>query len=95
MLRQSVTIVPLGFLTVLLILGNVVRAAESQQAQSKQAEPGKGLTVEDLARGVRSAAQNIEKEIPKIGAAVGKTVQSIRGNSSEKTQPRQQPPDKK
>lgn len=95
MFRQTVTIVPLGFLTVLLVMGNVVCAAESQQAQSQQAEPGKGLTVEDLARGVRSAAQNIEKEIPKIGAAVGKTVQSIRGNSSEKTQPRQPPPDKK
>lgn len=93
--RQTVTIVPLGFLTALLVLGNVVCAAESQQPQSQQAEPGKGLTVEDLARGVQSAVQNIEKEIPKMGAAVGKTIQSIRGNSSEKTQPRQQPPDKK
>lgn len=95
MLRQTITIVSLGTLTVLLGLGNVVHADESQRGQSKQAEPGKGLTVEDLARGVRSAAQNIEKEIPKIGAAVGKTVQSIRGNSSEQTPSRQQPSDKK
>jgi hypothetical protein len=95
MLRQTVTIVSLGLLTVLLVAGNVVCAAESQRGQPKQAEPGKGLTVEDLARGVRSAAQNIEKEIPKIGAAFGKTVQSIRGNTSEQTPSRQQSPDKK
>jgi hypothetical protein len=72
-----------------------VCAAESQQAQSQQAEAGKGLTVEDLARGVRSAVQNIEKEIPKMGAAVGKAVKSIGSNSSEKKQDRPQPPDKK
>lgn len=95
MLRQTMAIIPLGLLPVLLVSGHVVCAAESRQAQSQQAEPGKGLTVEDLARGVRSTAQNIEKEIPKIGAAIGKTVQSIRGNSSEKTPPRQPPPDKK
>jgi hypothetical protein len=58
-------------------------------AESPQTERNKGLTVEDLARGVRSAAQNIEQEIPKIGPAIGKTVTSITGNSSEKkpTQP--------
>ena len=95
MLRQTVAIVPLGLLTVLLIFGTVVCAAESQQAQSQQAEAGKGLTVEDLARGVRSAVQNIEKEIPKMGAAVGKAVKSIGANSSEKKQDRSQPPDKK
>jgi hypothetical protein len=95
MLRQAVTIAPVGLLTVLLVLGNVVCAAESLQAQSQQTEASKGLTVEDLARGVRSAAQNIEKEIPKIGAAIGKVVTSIRTNSSEKTQSRQPPPDKK
>lgn len=95
MFCQTVTIVPLGLLTVLLVSAHIVCAAESRQTPSQQAEPGKGLTVEDLARGVRSAAQNIEKEIPKIGAAIGKTVQSIRGNSSEKTQPRQPSPDKK
>jgi hypothetical protein len=53
------------------------------------------LTVEDLARGVRSAAQNIEQEIPKIGSAVGKAVTSITGNSSEKKQTQQHPSAKK
>ncbi len=95
MFRQTVTIVPLGLLTVALALGTVVEAAESEQAQSQQTKPGQGITVEDLTRGVRSAAQNIEKEIPKIGAAVGKTIKSIGGNSSDKKQDQPQPPDKK
>ncbi len=93
--RHIVTIGPLGLLTVLLLLENVVCAAESQQARPQQTETSKGLTVEDLARGVRSAAQSIEKEIPKIGPAIGKTVRAMRENSSENTLARQPPPDKK
>ncbi len=86
MRRHTVTIVSLGLLIVSPVLWQVGNAAESQQTESKQTEPSKGLTVEDLTRGVRSAAQNIEKEIPKIGAAVGKTIKSIGSNSSEKKQ---------
>ena len=71
-----------GVLNFLLIAGSVCAASATQQAESH-----KGLTVEDLARGLRSAAQNIEKEIPKIAPAIGKTVKSIAGNSSAKTQP--------
>lgn len=67
--------------TLLSVVGSGLVWAESQQT-----ERNKGLTVEDLARGVRSAAQNIEKEIPKIGPAIGKTITSITGNSSEKKQ---------
>ncbi len=84
------TIFRLWFLTVLLVMGNAVSAAESQQT-----ERGKGLTVDDLVRGARSAAQNIEKEIPKIGPAVGKALKSISANSSEKTPPQPQTPHKK
>jgi len=63
---------------------------------TRQADGHKGLTVEDLARGLRSAAQNIEKEIPKIGPAIGKTGKSIAGNSSAKTPPQDSPtPNKK
>jgi len=95
MLRLAVTIISIGLLTILLVMGNAVGAAESQTAKSRQAEPGKSLTVNDLTRGVRSAAQNIEKEIPKIGAAVGKTLKSIGSNNSKNSQDRPQPPDKK
>lgn len=95
MVRQVVTIVSLGFLTVLLVMESAVCSAEPQKSQSQHTEPGKGVTVEDLTRGVRSAAQNIEKEIPKMGAAVGKAIKSIGANSSKKKQDNPQPPDNK
>ena len=49
-----------------LLTATVAEAADSQQGEQR-----KGLTVDDLARGLRSAVQNIEKEIPKIGPAIG------------------------
>jgi len=78
-----------GFFISLLLAGSVFAASTTQQA-----DHNKGVTVDDLARGLRSAAQNIEKEIPKIGPAIGKAVKSIAGNSSEKT-PSQNPPSHK
>ncbi len=80
----------LSIMILLWLVGNGLAWAESPQT-----ERGKGLTVEDLARGVRSAAQNIEKEIPKIGSAIGKTVTSITGNGSEKKPTQQHPSAKK
>jgi hypothetical protein len=71
-------------------IGVVVEAADSQRSDQQ-----KGVTVDDLTRGLRSAAQNIEKEIPKIGSAIGKTLKSIAGNSSEKTRSQNPPSDKK
>jgi hypothetical protein len=90
MAQQGMTKRLLWLLTPLLVLGSGLLSAESQQT-----ERSKGLTVEDLARGVRSAAQNIEKEIPKIGPAIGKTVTSITGSSSEKKPTQQHPSAKK
>ncbi|MGQ0556355.1 MAG: hypothetical protein ACT4PN_10500 [Nitrospiraceae bacterium] len=74
----------LWLLPLVLMAGSGLASAESPQS-----ERSKGLTVKDLAHGVRSAARNIEQEIPKIGPAIGKTITSITGNSSEKklTQP--------
>ncbi len=79
-----------GVLTVLLLAGSVFAGPSTQQTDSH-----KGMTVEDLARGLRSAAQNIEKEIPKIGPAIGKTVTSIAGNSSAKPRTQDPPATKK
>ncbi|HRI38713.1 MAG TPA: hypothetical protein PLO50_09170 [Nitrospira sp.] len=64
----------------------VVEAADSQRGNQQ-----KGLTVDDLTRGLRSAAQNIEKEIPKIGPAIGKTAKSMTGHSSEQKPSQNQP----
>ncbi len=88
--RHSVTKLFLSLSTLLLMVGSGLASAESPQT-----ERSKGLTIEDLARGVRSAAQNIEKEIPKIGPAIGKTVTSITGSSSEKKPTQQHPSAKK
>ena len=90
MARQGVTKLLLSLLTLLSVVESGLVSAKSQQT-----ERSKGLTVEDLARGVRSAAQNIEKEIPKIGPAIGKTVSSITGTSSEKKLTQQHPSAKK
>lgn len=88
--QQGVTTRLMWLLPLLLVLQSGLVSAES-----KQTEHSKGLTVDDLARGVRNAAQNIEKEIPKIGPAIGKTITSITGNSSEKKPTRESTPDKK
>ncbi len=90
MARQGVKKLLLSLSTLLCMGGSGLVSAESPQS-----ERSKGMTVEDLARGVRSAAQNIEKEIPKIGSAIGKTVTSITGNSSEKKPTQQHPSAKK
>ncbi len=79
-----------GLFTSFLIAGSALGAPATQQTDGN-----KGITVEELTRGLRSAAQNIEKEIPKIGPAIGKTVKSIAGNSSEKTRSQNPPSDKK
>jgi len=75
----------LGFST-----GTLAEAADSQPVEQR-----KGLTADDLTRGLRSAARNIEKEIPKIGPAIGKAAQSIAGHSSEQKASRNTPSDKR
>lgn len=79
----------IGFLVWLLILASGQIAVEA--GESQQIDRHKGLTVDELTRGVRGAVQNIEKEIPKIGPAIGKTMKSRGGHGSESTQP-QKPP---
>jgi hypothetical protein len=80
----------------LLLLG-LSQAAESAENSSgnQKTEENKGITVEDLARGLKSAEQNVEKEIPKIGPAIGETFKKITGESSDKKPAQQTPKDKK
>jgi len=59
-------------------------AAAAASADNRNTEENKGFTVEDLGRGLKSAAQNIEKEIPKIGSAIGNAVKKITEKGSEK-----------
>lgn len=59
-------------------------AASSTSTENPKTGDGKGLTVDDLGRGLKSAANNIEKEIPKIGSAIGNAVKKITEKTPEK-----------
>ena len=52
-------------------------AASSTAADNRNTGGSTGITVDDLGRGLKSAAKNIEKEIPKIGAAIGNAVKKV------------------
>ena len=67
----------------LFVLSQAVESV-SHAAEKRASEEAKGTTVEDLGRGMKSAAKNVEKEIPKIGSAIGKAFKKITGKSSEK-----------
>jgi peptidoglycan hydrolase CwlO-like protein len=53
-------------------------------AESRTTGESKGLTVDDLGRGLKSAAKNVENEIPKIGSAIGSAVKKITENGQDK-----------
>jgi hypothetical protein len=69
----------------MLMLGiTSVAGAASGSADTEKTDKSKGVTVEDLGRGLKSAEQNIEREIPKIGPAIIDTFKKITGKESEK-----------
>jgi hypothetical protein len=47
--------------------------ALSEPTEPGKAAPNQGLTIENIGRGLKSAAKNIEEEIPKIGPAISET----------------------
>ena len=72
----------------LLVVGITQPAAAaadaSTSADNRKTEKSKGITVDDLGRGLKSAAQNIEKEIPKMGSAIGNAVEKITKKGPER-----------
>jgi hypothetical protein len=54
-------------------------------ADSNNSGGNKGITIDDYARGLKSAANNIEKEIPKMGSAIGSGFKKITQKSTEKS----------
>jgi hypothetical protein len=69
----------------MLVLGlSLAAGAASDSADTQKTERSTGYTVEDIGRGLKSAAQNIEKEIPKIGPAIVDTFKKITGKESGK-----------
>jgi hypothetical protein len=67
----------------------------SSSAETQKTEESKGVTVEDLARGLKSAAHQIEQEIPKLGAAIGNAVKKITEKEPEKQSPQEPAKEKK
>ena len=72
-------------IVVLLAVGLVQTVVSSSAADKPSTEQSKGLTVDDLGRGLKSAAKNVEKEIPKLGSAIGNAVKKVTEKGSEKT----------
>lgn len=70
---------------VLLAVGLVQTVVSSNAADKPSAEQSKGITVDDLGRGLKSAAKNVEKEIPKLGSAIGNAFKKVTEKGSEKT----------
>ena len=70
----------------LLVIGLTQAAAAdaSTSADNRKTEKSKGITVDDLGQGLKSAAQNIEKEIPKMGSAIGSAFKKITEKGPEK-----------
>ena len=65
-----------------------VSSATSESTDTDKIGPNQGLTLENIGRGIKSAAKNIEEEIPKIGPAIGETFKKVTGSDKEKDQPK-------
>jgi len=89
-MKRTCTIVGL----LLLAMSQTTESA-SNAADKQKTEDGKGITVEDLGRGLRSAVVNVEKEIPKIGSAIGGAFKKITANGSAEKPAQETPKDKK
>ena len=63
----------------------ILAPAPAMAETKKRDAENKGMTLEDVGRGLKSAAKNVENEIPKIGPAIGDTFNKITGKDSDKT----------
>ena len=77
-------VITAAFLALGLSQGDAT-AASSNSAEDRKASESTGITVDDLGRGLKSAAKNIENEIPKIGSAIGSAVKKITEKGSANT----------
>ena len=71
-------------LTIVAILSFSGLIQTAIAVESRTTGESKGLTVDDLGRGLKSAAKNVENEIPKIGSAIGSAVKKITENGQDK-----------
>ncbi len=79
----------------LLLSSFLISGTGWASAENQKVEGNNGTTVDDLGRGLKSAAQNVEKEIPKIGSAIGRTFKKIINKISGKQPTQETPQDRK
>jgi hypothetical protein len=65
--------------------------AASDSTSTGKAGSNQGLTLEEIGRGLKSAARNIEEEIPKIGPAIGKTFKQVTGGETQANKSKEPP----
>ena len=73
--------------------------AATENSGKGKSGSNQGLTLDDIGRGLKSAAKNIEEEIPKVGPAISDTFKKVRDgrkeDSSAKASPQHSSKDKK
>lgn len=79
-MRRTVIII-----AALSVVGLIQATASATSADNGKPEDHNGVTLDGLGRGLKSAAKNVEKEIPKIGSAIGGAIKKITGKGSEKS----------
>jgi hypothetical protein len=77
------TVIILGALLVLGLI-ETLTTVPANSSDRRNTEGSRGITVDDLGRAAKSAAQNIEKEIPKMGSAIGSAFKKIAEQGSGK-----------
>ncbi|WP_455377501.1 hypothetical protein [Petrachloros mirabilis] len=79
----------------LLLVMNPTTESVSSAAETSKPKEDKGTTLEGLGQGLKMAAQNVEKEIPKIGSAIGAAFKKITGAGSKNKSDQEPPREKK
>jgi hypothetical protein len=71
------TVIVLPALLLIVGLTQTTTAASSAPGNDPNTQGSKGVTVDDLGKGLKSAAHNIEKEIPRMGSVIGNALKKI------------------
>lgn len=88
-MRLAICLPTLPFLMLAALTS--VSSAASDTTDTTKVGSNQGLTLENIGRGIKSAAKNIEEEIPKIGPAIGDTFKKVTGGDKEKDSPKTSP----
>jgi hypothetical protein len=74
----------IGYLFLAGMYPTVVLADSPATEEKRKEGTNQGLTLDEIARGLKSAAKNVEEEIPKIGSAIGNAVKKITEKEHDK-----------